>query len=72
MIERNAIPIIREIIEPLSKMAFVSGPRQIGFRFLISGSGRLEPYEKGVSKKLRTNGLTHWIIPADQWLLLLP
>jgi predicted AAA+ superfamily ATPase len=30
MIERTAIPIIGEIIEQLSKMAFVSGPRQVG------------------------------------------
>lgn len=30
MIERTPTPLIREIIETLNKMAFVSGPRQVG------------------------------------------
>jgi hypothetical protein len=30
MIERNCISVIREIIEKFNKMAFVSGPRQVG------------------------------------------
>jgi hypothetical protein len=29
-------------------------------------------HKTGVSKKLRTKGLTPWIIFADQWLTLLP
>jgi len=30
MLERTALGIIREIIEQDNKMAFVSGPRQVG------------------------------------------
>jgi predicted AAA+ superfamily ATPase len=29
-------------------------------------------HKTGVSKKMRSNGLTRWIISADQWLTLLP
>ena len=51
MLERTALGIIREIIEQYNKMAFVSGPRQVGkttlakryqvaFRFLREGEFR--------------------------------
>ena len=30
MLERTAISLIREIIEKFNKMAFLSGPRQVG------------------------------------------
>jgi hypothetical protein len=29
-------------------------------------------HKAGVLKKMHTNGLTQWIISADQWLTLLP
>jgi uncharacterized protein len=56
MIERTAIPIIGEIIEQLSKMAFVSGPRQVGKTTLAKRY--LEQFGQGLYR--------NWDVPPHQ------
>ena len=56
MLERSAIGIIREIIEQFQKMAFVSGPRQVGKTTLA------KQYQKLFGQGLYLN----WDIPPHQ------
>ena len=56
MLERTAIGIIREIIEQFQKMAFVSGPRQVGKTTLA------KQYQKLFGQGLYLN----WDIPPHQ------
>jgi uncharacterized protein len=60
MQERTAIPIIREVIEQYHKMAFVSGPRQVGKTTLA------KQYQQQFGQSLYRN----WDIPPHQKELL--
>ena len=60
MLERNALGIIREIIEDYNKMAFVSGPRQVGKTTLA------KRYRELFGQSLYLN----WDTPAHQKKIL--
>ena len=83
MIERTSAAIVKEVIEQDNKMAFVSGPRQVGKTTLakrykeLFGQGLYlnwdnVAHQPEICKKLRTEGLTQWVISADRWLSALP
>ena len=60
MLERTALGIIREIIEQYNKMAFVSGPRQVGKTTLA------KRYQEQFEQSLYLN----WDIPTHQKRIL--
>ncbi|RPJ37295.1 MAG: ATP-binding protein [Deltaproteobacteria bacterium] len=60
MLERNALGIVREIIEDYNKMAFVSGPRQVGKTTLA------KRYRELFGQSLYLN----WDTPAHQKKIL--
>jgi len=79
MIERTSAPLIVGVIETLNKMAFVSGPRQVGKTTLAKkyqehfGQSLYVNWDSiPHSKKLAEEKLTQWVISADRWLSALP